>query len=288
MFRTQSPKNQVALIEKFVDTELQANAPHNKVLELVAHLNGAPTWNALSGASKDSPACLAVKSLLPSLSALNLAPKFVKNLRQTHQPLPQVMLESLFQVTVSGLPADADESALTSACVHLSQLQEAAKVLEDLIWKRIGFNRERVLKAGMLPVEIRTTMFDDEAGFELIVLDEALKNLGFDDELQAMASHFYVPIPYSVMEQLQQEGTVSRMFVSYPRSDRYGVPEEATTAGGQEWLWSMGFAITPSVEIECEDSGDDSMASCEIQLYITPDLLGQLITACKDSVSSKV
>lgn len=51
---------------------------------------------------------------------------------------------------------------------------------------------------------------------------------------------------------------IERFVVTYPRSDRYGVPECATDSGARKYLRSLGFRVDDSLEVESDESGDDS------------------------------
>lgn len=51
---------------------------------------------------------------------------------------------------------------------------------------------------------------------------------------------------------------INRIKITYPRSDRYGVPDCATDAGARMYLKDLGFHASDYVEVETEDSGDDT------------------------------
>jgi hypothetical protein len=51
---------------------------------------------------------------------------------------------------------------------------------------------------------------------------------------------------------------IERVKITYPRGDRYGVPEAATDSGARRYLRSLGFRVPAELEIEAKDSRDDT------------------------------
>lgn len=51
---------------------------------------------------------------------------------------------------------------------------------------------------------------------------------------------------------------IDRIKITYPRPDRYGVPDCATDAGARKYLKDLGFRVPNNFELEVDDSGDDT------------------------------
>lgn len=51
---------------------------------------------------------------------------------------------------------------------------------------------------------------------------------------------------------------IDRIKITYPRPDRYGVPDCATDAGARNYLKYLGFRVPNNFELEVDDSGDDT------------------------------
>lgn len=66
-----------------------------------------------------------------------------------------------------------------------------------------------------------------------------------------------VPLDVISLEVLECAEALS-LTVEFPRSSRYGVPSEATQAGGEEWAKSMGMVLAEDFDVQGEDTGDDS------------------------------
>ena len=66
----------------------------------------------------------------------------------------------------------------------------------------------------------------------------------------------------------------------FPRSDRYGVPQAATDDGARKFIVNeLGFACSRDLEIICEDTGDDSAESFEIECLVPRILLEPTVPA---------
>jgi len=63
---------------------------------------------------------------------------------------------------------------------------------------------------------------------------------------------------------LLKEGVVTLLHLTHPRADRYGLPL-AAAAGYEEFgkivVSNLGYQVSPEMETQVEDSGDDSCES---------------------------
>lgn len=69
-------------------------------------------------------------------------------------------------------------------------------------------------------------------------------------------------------------GFVTRITYRYPRAEKYGVPSCATDDGAREFIVkTLGFACSKDLEINPEDTGDDSVESFEIECTVPRSVL---------------
>lgn len=239
MFRSIEPKKQADLISAYVKTS--GGVPkRTQVLELVAQLNGAPNWNVFQG-TKETPteAQQALAQLMTTQPAL------------AEPVASRLIFEHLQGVLTSNM---SGAEALSAAQVALADLQLVAKALESQAWQAMGFNRiARDIPIDFIPLTLSTALFD-ETSWEY-------EGEQLEDEL---------------LDEIRAHGIVSQMEVLFPRSDRYGVPDEATFMGGREWLWGEGFCVLRDLCIAGEDSGDDSMTQGTLTVYLPPHLVAQM------------
>jgi len=66
---------------------------------------------------------------------------------------------------------------------------------------------------------------------------------------------------------------IEKFVVTYPRSDRYGVPECATDSGARKYLRSLGFRVDNSLDVESDESGDDSPVHFSLTVNAPTELL---------------
>ena len=64
--------------------------------------------------------------------------------------------------------------------------------------------------------------------------------------------------------------------ITYPRADRYGVPECATDTGARKYLADLGFIVASNLEVNTEDSGDDSAITIEVKAYVRDEHIQRL------------
>jgi len=82
--------------------------------------------------------------------------------------------------------------------------------------------------------------------------------------------------PYCIDPKCIAQLRVVSMNVTFPRVDRYGVPEYATDRGGREYLRGLGFRLGPGVEVNAVESGDDSCSTVELVCNVPRHLLQPL------------
>lgn len=236
MFRKIDPKAQANLIDNYV-VEQGGLPKRTKTLEVVAKINGAPHWNALQGAKQVPDAN--EKLLLSALGRSSID-------------------EALLALMLQGVADDSEKSSLLQKVQqNLAKLQEVADNLEHKVWQAMGFNRVAdTLPVGGTQYLLECQMFDDEPDWVMRYPDIEL-----DDDL---------------MTAIREQGVVTDITVEFPRSDRYGVPEEATDNGAQEWLWVEGFQVSNTLEVNGEDRGDDGVMSCKIRIYLPVDLANRV------------
>jgi len=75
-------------------------------------------------------------------------------------------------------------------------------------------------------------------------------------------------------------GFATALKYRFPRSDRYGVPDAATEDGARKFIVNdLGFACSRDLEINSEDTGDDSAESFEIECLVPRVLLEPIVPA---------
>ena len=74
--------------------------------------------------------------------------------------------------------------------------------------------------------------------------------------------------------------------VTFPRSDKYGVPDISTDRGGRQYLRDLGFLVPSSVEVNSMDSGDDSPTQISVTCKVPRELL-QPAPVCSDSSAER-
>lgn len=145
--------------------------------------------------------------------------------------------------------------AISRAVRGLEALKTEIDAAAHNAWTSIGFNRVVNNVDGLEEHTFFDVMYDDDSPLQFT------DGTDIDEELS---------------EEISRQGAVTSIHVTYPRSDRYGIPSEAWESGAREWLWSRGFAVTETLAVTSEDGGDDSMMSCEITVCIPPELAEQL------------
>lgn len=245
MFRSLNPKKQAAQISAFV-AQYGGNAPHAQVLELVARLNGAPYWTALQGAKRKPVATPVTRATELLMQTVESGPAPVKSALGHSLP-------ALVDALAPG--ASTEKQALNAAIEALEQLKLLADELQQAAWRQLGFNRlAKRSPAGYLPVALTAIMYDDEQAW-----------CAGSTELSA-----------ELLSEVLSKGVLTVLSIEFPRSDRYGVPQEATFAGAQEWLWNEGFCVLEDFDLESADRGDDGMMSCTATVLVPPELAAQL------------
>lgn len=53
-------------------------------------------------------------------------------------------------------------------------------------------------------------------------------------------------------------------------------PRKQPSEGGRAWLWQEGWAVTPDLDVDGQDTGDDSMACVDMGVYLTAEHLKAL------------
>ncbi len=127
----------------------------------------------------------------------------------------------------------------------------------------------RIVPKKHVPLVVRTTMFDEETGFFLLMPSEdgtVYEEVGeFDGEL---------------FDQLVEQGTVIEAAIEYPNANKFGLPEYATRSGFATWLaLEQGMFRTADCALHTEDLNDDSMASCDLRVMVPPELLRTVYNA---------
>lgn len=194
--------------------------------------------------------------------------------------LSKVTLNSLFETAFATSPHGNDRDALRMAYANLGELQARAEDLQDAIMRNFGFRQ--CLSTDTLKDYAEITIFCyvsiDEQPFELLVNAVTLAQVGLasSEEIRS-GSQMYVDIPDHLHERIFEEGVVTALNITFPRSDRYGVIEEATEKGAQRWLWDNGFSVSPDLSVDAEDSGDDTPAKARIVLHVPVTLLKEAL-----------
>lgn len=229
---------------------------------------------------KNSELASTVKMLLSQLDYPTGQDRFIKELIASDLSLQEALLMAVFHTAMSATDMP-DDNKYHRACHALRTLRTVATELEDKLWKHIGFNRELPIDPSTVQVELSVAMFDDEEIPSLLIPTDCFANVGVSvDGLNRICGKYVEIASDELYSRLLREGVVSRLYVSYPRADRYGIPLESTFEGGREWLWQQGFAVSPNLVVEGEDRGDDGMASCDIVVHITPSLLQEILDEC--------
>jgi hypothetical protein len=234
MFRRIEVKKQADAISAFIKNA-GGSAKRTQVLELVAQLNGASTWNAFQGQPPGPEA--------GELSAL--APL-------AHTEGDAALVKTLLNIAAAGSARSASKKErLEGAQKQLARIQALAKAFEHSVWQAMGFNRETsTVPEGTRVIKLTATMYDCNNEWEL-------------------EGH---PLDAAVMAAVCDQGIATALYVAYPRGDRYGVPDEVTPQGGKEWLWNEGFRVLNDIAIDAEDEGGDGMAHCVLTLAIPAEL----------------
>lgn len=258
MQRKQTPANQVELIDAFIRSS-GAQAKRADLLELVARLNGAANWNELERPARENAFSRKMRQVLaPWAERFGLTKQMREFVPAAHNKPNEAVLQALYQVVVPHRNEDSERAAMSKACIDLDTLAETAREVAHQLRKELGYDREVPEPEGVSVYTMRTVMLDDDSPWT-IVLD--------GDEIE---------IPQNLFEELLKVGVVGEAKVEYPRGDRYGVPEEATDEGCKEFLWGQGFALSTTFEAFGEDTGDDSMATCELGIYIPEELIARI------------
>ncbi len=273
MFRSIHPRQQAVAIEAFVQT-LGARAKHSEVLELVARLNGAPHYNALVAATGSGRPDALTRRIKGWLAARfeRLAPVIEAWTPAAVEPagraLPEAMAALMFE---AGQGAASEREANRRIAEALAEAGRHIAEFEDLAYKAAGFNRVVSVPSGAKLLSVRVSLFDEEdQTFEFLLDGDPVRlTLGEPaDDAHAESS--------AILEGILERSALAEAIVHYPRADRYGVPEEATSRGARAWAWAEGFAVTEDFEGTGEDSGDDTPAWADLGLWVREDDLEAL------------
>lgn len=244
MFRSLDPKKQAEHISAFIQSH-GGTAPHTQVLELVAKLNGAPYWNALCSTKRK-----------PATAAALVTERLLQQTATSGGPVHALLARNLSTLVRDLAPgAKTEESVLQAVVGAMKQLESLAAQLQHAAWQQQGFNRvAQQYPTGYVAVTLSTTMYDEEQAW----------------------SYQDTPLSAELQTEVLKVGVAIELDVEFPRSDRYGVPDEATVSGAREWLWNEGFCVYDSFEIDSSDRGDDGMMTCTVVVLVPAELAARL------------
>jgi hypothetical protein len=262
MQRNLNPKAQAELIATFLSANGGATQ-HTKVLELVARLNGAATWNELERKKpiRDSALTSKVKSLLaPWAKMFGLEKELLSFQPDEHKRPIESVLRAVFQVTVSDQTGGDIKASWLHATKALETLRDTAQEVLDEIKAKLNVSRVKPRPdTQTCPVySLKTTMMDEFAPWTIL--------LDGDD----------VEIPAELYDEFLEVAIVAEAEVEFPRADKYGVPEEATHNGCREWLLEQGFALANGIDISGRDTGCDGMEVCQIAAFVPEELVQRI------------
>lgn len=213
--------------------------------------------NASAVVSDSKEAAKLIKEMLKDQASIET--EFISALRNSPVVLKHAVIKSLFETSIATTNASSQRCMLRAASQNLSELQFQVQQLQDSIKRHFGFHRHVQLSEGMSSINLECPMFDETEPFEMVLADGQR-----------------LIVPDDLHEQVFQQGVVSELVVRYPRSDRYGIPEAATEAGGLRWLWDMGFSVVPHLSVIGRDTGDDSANSAKIEIYLPTSLIKEI------------
>jgi hypothetical protein len=260
MIRALTPKKQAELLTEFL-TQSGVTPAHTQVLELVARMNGAPNWNALKKTATRSPEnafSKAVKVMLGPWAKHFKVESELKALRPNGVLSNSASILNEIYQTLVQQHVQPSTDAWRDAQQALKLVRDATIEVFNLVWKARGFNRVFQAPEGCEIYTLKARVYDEDSGWE-IELDGDLVN-----------------IPDECLDELLEKAVVAEATVEFPRSDKYGVPEESTDSGMREWLWREGFAITPDICMNGEDRGDDGAMSCDLAAYLPAELVAKI------------
>lgn len=185
---------------------------------------------------------------------------FIESLVPGQMTLRHTLLKSLFETSLAKSKISANRDAIRTAFQHLSEMQSMAESLQDAIQRHFGFHQFLNPSNADVSIELDCVMCEDIDPFTVKLPEGRI-----------------VTVPDHLHEKLYEQGVVSHLSVTYPRADRYGIPQEATNKGGLRWLWDMGFRVSPDLTVSARDSGDDGMARAQIRIHIDSALLQEIL-----------
>lgn len=95
-----------------------------------------------------------------------------------------------------------------------------------------------------------------------------------DDQIEWQATLSADDSAVVINPEIPLHGFVSELQYSYPRSDKYGVPEAATEAGGRHFVAkTLGLACADNFETFAVDTGDDGIEAFRILCLVPRDCI---------------
>jgi hypothetical protein len=257
MFRAIDSKVQADLIDGYV-VEQGGRPKRTKTMEVVARINGAPNWNAMQQ-QKNRNVPERKSALVEALVPADLPV-------DTLVALAASLDDPVLSLILADVPEGASkEGLLVAAQSKLETLLPSLERLQHYVATARGLNRVAREVATSCRILLSTQMYSEEESWVL-----RLPRTNVADEFR----HFN--LPEELFVEVRKKGIVIEAEVQYPRSDRFGVPAEATSEGFTQFIWEEGFRIAKTLEVFGEDSGDDTPMSCIINVAIPEDVYAQV------------